>query len=257
MPSLIIDTFNIYSKVKSWKTKGSPLFSFFDYVNSLKTKYKTNYTFFVLDGNNYYKKSIDESYKSNRKIVKNTKTVKAIRDIVLNTPKYYLAEHPQLEADDISYCLSKGANHLIHVSDDIDWMLNIVANTDIKVLRKGKLLHRSNFEEQMGFPIDKIPLYLFLKGDSKDSVLKPFRIKGSPEECLQQYNSIVDYRVRNSLNESPEVDKYLQLINPITHLRFEVQAGQRTDRTHEIMKYYKLKFNKSYKRAAQRGRIFR
>lgn len=247
MSALIIDSYNVLQKTTAKARRNRYIFSFFNYVEKLREKYSRKKVFFVFDGIRYYKKKIYEGYKRNRKATKCTHFNKALFTIILNIPNYYLAYDHELEADDLSYCLCKELDNSVCVSEDRDWLLNLTANNNIKVYRKNCLWHKLNFKQKKLFEINKIPLFLFLAGDSKDGVKKPFRLKGSVLENVNKYDSIDDYIEKNRI-DSQEVETYKKLIFPITDKRFEVLEGKKNECTREVINKYKLNFLKLYRR---------
>lgn len=247
MAALIVDAYNILQKTTAKARRNRYIFSFFNYVEKLKTKYNRKKVFFVFDGIRYYKKKIHEGYKSNRKPNKCTHFDKVLFTIILNIPNYYLVYDHELEADDLSYCLCKELDNSICVSEDRDWLLNLTANENIKVYRKNCLWHKLNFKQKKMFEIEKIPLFLFLSGDSKDGVKKPFRLKGTVLENINKYDSIEDYIDKNGISSS-EIETYKKLIFPITDKHFEVMEGKKNECTRKVIDKYKLNFLKSYKK---------
>jgi 5'-3' exonuclease len=227
--------------------------NFFNNINAIKQKYKIDKVFYVFDGTNFYKKTLDPQYKSNRNPVKVSKDIQAVRNIILNSPKSYLVYSDVLEADDMAFSLCKEYDQCICYSDDRDWILNLLVNNTTKILRMGKLLHYYNFEAIMGYDINKHSLVHFLKGDSKDGVKKPFRIKGTPESNTKEYSSIAEYCSKNEILEE-NVDLYKKLISPITHIPFDVMEGKTTEASRNIINHFGLKFDRLQRRKRAKAR---
>ena len=232
MSNLLIDFFNVYIKIKS--KGGNVIPNFFRYVNTLQNKYHQKNVYYIFDGSKYFKKTIDSNYKSKRKPVSKSIDTQIIKNILINLPKTFIVIGEYLEADDMAFNLCRELNNCVCVSEDYHWLRNLTANDNIKIYRKGHILHSLSFEQKMHYPVEKIPLFLFLSGDCKDGVKKPFRIKGSILENISNYSDIKDYCDCNDLG-SPEVEKYKTLINPVTHIRFKVIPGTKTEVTSKII----------------------
>jgi len=191
------------------------------------------------------KKSIDEGYKQKRNLGHSTSFISTIKTITPFLPHYNLVTAEGMEADDISFCLIKKLNSCVMLTNDSDWLINFIAADNVRLSDNKETVHQSNFYIKYGFPVHKIPLYLFLKGDSKDSVKKPFRIKGDIVESSNQYDSIEDYCKKNELS-GEDVEKYKKLIFPFTNVNMVITEGKRGEHTRDIINKYKLTWMKSY-----------
>jgi hypothetical protein len=239
MKRLIIDFYNQYAKFSFNPRVQKSLF--FRSVCALRDRYNCGEVYYVFDGSDYYKKKINPNYKKNRNRVIEYSSICKVQEIIHNLDKSFVVKSEELEADDMSYHLCKEYDHSICVSEDRDWLINLVANDNIYVYQDGKMLHKYNFINEKGFPIEKIPLFLFLSGDSKDGVRKPFRLRGNPLQNTVKYESIKDYCIKNEIKDS-EIEQYVSLISPVRHIPFNVYVGHKTDRTPVLLKENKIDF---------------
>lgn len=236
--NLVIDTYNVYKRVSYYE--GRIVYKFFEYIHLLQKKLKSNKVYFAIDGAFYLKKSIDLSYKSNRKKADKSIYDRIVRGIPL-IKNFNLLVNDTLEADDLSFCFCRDNDHTICVSEDYDWLYNLIANSDIRIYRKKKLIHLYNFENELKYPLQKIKLDMFLRGDSKDGVKKPFRLKGSLMENINKYESVDDYLEKNKIDKV-KIDKYMSLIYPITSEKYDIIKGKTTSDTKKFVNTYRINF---------------
>ncbi len=195
-----------------------------------------------MDGSRYYKRSICSHYKENRKShTKNSELSEIIYKIILTLSNYHIIIGDTLEADDVSYCLCRDLNDCLCVSEDSDWTYNLTANSNIQLIQKKSLITRDNFEALYGFTVDKVGFFLFLKGDSKDGVRKPFRIKGSLVTNVLKYSGIEEY-VRVHKLDLSTVRKYLALILPVISQPYKTIKGEINENTKKYINQYSLDF---------------
>lgn len=238
--NLVIDFFNVYIRVSSFE--GAIVYNFFKYIYYMQKKFKTSKVYYAIDGDCYCKKEINENYKKN-KSHKRDSISDVIRNIIPKLPNQNLLINPMLEADDIAYCFCRDKNHCTCISDDRDWLLNISANTDIKLYKSKVVVHRDNFQHLYGYPIEKIELKMFLDGDAKDGIKKPFRLKGKLLENVNKYESIKDYIKMNGL-DLEKLKEYISLIAPVTDWDYKIIEGKKVKETKDIIRKYRLNFLK-------------
>ena len=221
------------------------MYSFFSYIDFLKSRLSSNKVFLAFDGGHSFKSSIDISYKNKRrKSERFSEKVKLIYDIVLTLSNYYVIINKNLEADDVSFCFCRDNNHCICVSEDYDWLYNLTANSDINVYRNKTIVSKENFEFLFNYPLEKIELDLFLRGDIKDNVRKPFRLRGSILENIHRYKNINEYILKNKL-ENPEVSQYKNLIFPVSDQPYRIMEGRKNSKTQNYINHYNLDFLRS------------
>jgi hypothetical protein len=198
-----------------------------------------------MDSNYYVKRSLHEGYKSNRAKGVTSSFITTLKTIAPHLSFHYWCQAQGYEADDLAYNLCKKLNSCVLMSNDIDWIINLTANDNIRIVNGKETIHQSNFYLKYKFPIHKIPLYLFLLGDSKDSVKKPFRIKGDIVENVNNHESVEDYCKKNDIL-TEDVKLYKQLIYPFTGIEIDILKGKKTPHTRDIITKYKLEFLRSY-----------
>jgi len=186
------------------------------------------------------KRKIDETYKQNRGDVYDS-LAGDVDDIVWLArvfPNVHVVQHEGFESDDIAYNLCRTLERPIVWSDDIDWIVNFTVNPNVTWIRNKKLYTRMNFTGSFGFSFEKIPLYLFLLGDSKDSVSKPFRLKGPIEESVLHHADIADYLKKNNLTRE-EVSHYCDLLFPLKMKTLKTQEGIKTADSVKLAKQFR------------------
>jgi hypothetical protein len=150
-----------------------------------------------------------------------------------------------MEADDLAYSFCEDNPNCICVSEDYDWLYNLSLKNNISVYRDNNLITRENFEYLFKYPVDKIGLDLFLRGDSKDSVTKPFRLKGNLLHNILTYKDIPDYIITNELSLD-KLKTYIRLIFPIVNKKYLRHDGFITENTSKYISKYNLDFFRHY-----------
>ena len=235
--SLVIDLSNVYKRVSSVAT--NYVYAFFKYINYYKTLYTINEVYYAVDSDHYAKASLDESYKANREHARDP-NLELIKSIIVNLPHHNLILRDGLEADDVAYDFCKKHDGTTCISDDRDWLINLTAGENIKVLRKKRLISKYNVVTDIGYPVEKIRLYLFLQGDSKDNVKKPFKVK-SHKIAMEKYNTPEEYCLNEGV--TPEIlGKYPALLFPIEGYNYEMTKGIKSESTIYFIRKYRLNF---------------
>jgi len=199
----VVDSFNLIYKIRG--LEGGVARNFFNQLYFKAQRFKPDRWFLLFDSKPTEKRKIDETYKQNRGDVYDS-LAGDVDDIVRLArvfPNVHVVQHEGFESDDIAYNLCRTLERPIVWSDDIDWIVNFTVNPNVTWIRNKKLYTRMNFTGSFGFSFEKIPLYLFLLGDSKDSVSQPLRLKGPIEESVLHHADIADY-----LAEIGLVDKH-------------------------------------------------
>jgi hypothetical protein len=210
----------------------------------MRIKFRTPKLYLAIDGGNYSKKVLYEGYKHNRKEHGDEYT-RLILQVLTTLPHYYAILNDELEADDLAYSFCCDNDHTICISEDHDWLINLTAGEDIRIYQKGITVTRHNFEFHQGYPVDKIPLEQFLRGDSKDGVKKPFRLKGKVLENVSKFKDIEEYVKVNNL-DNPDVKTYREVISPIRAKNYTVLCGKKSDKTKEYIRRYRMNFLREY-----------
>jgi DNA polymerase I len=122
-----------------------------------------------------------------------------------------------IEADDLMFSLAKEARErgetVVFVTSDKDMGQALDAHTFIYDTFKDIFLDVPGFEEKMGFPVEKLPFYFALVGDTSDNIpgVRGIGEKGATE-LVTQFASLEDLyenldkvskpRMRNALEEN-------------------------------------------------------
>jgi DNA polymerase-1 len=122
-----------------------------------------------------------------------------------------------IEADDLMFSLAKEARErgetVVFVTSDKDMGQALDAHTFIYDTFKDIFLDVPGFEEKMGFPVEKLPFYFALVGDTSDNIpgVRGIGDKGATE-LVTQFDSLEDLyenldkvakpRMRNALEEN-------------------------------------------------------
>jgi len=210
----------------------------------MQHKLRCKKIYLAVDGDDYFKCTLDPAYKTGSHTIDNDEIVSQIIEISLTLSDYNVIMDRSLEADDVSYCFCRDNNHCVCLSEDRDWAYNLTANTDIKLYQQKTLIHRSNFQNHFGYPVDRIGLALFLQGDAKDGVKKPFRIQGKLVENVLRYDSINDYVADRKLDKQ-DISHYLELLLPITNRRYGIRTGKRNSKTLDYISQNRMSFLKA------------
>lgn len=231
---LLVDTSNAYKRVAS-VSKGDAC-SFFSYIRKIQNKYSKRKVCFAFDSSCNYKRSLYPAYKHNRNGEKESE-LDVIQQLIRHIPGYSYIYHPDLEADDVAYQYCCDHNNVLCMSEDRDWLSLLLCNENINIVRKKKVVCKMNFEELFGFPPEKIPLWLFLKGDSKDGVKKPFRVRSHKK--AMGFNTIDEY-LASEVNPAlhPRVQFYRKLIESNTDLNYIEVKGKRTAEGKKVLKHH-------------------
>lgn len=240
--NLVVDFYNAYKKIASLEE--NVVFHFFKFIYLLQRKFKCGKVYFAIDGTNYLKSKMDPDYKKVKKGGDKERESQVIQSHILHIPNYNIIKNNRLEADDVAYCFCRDNDHCICISEDRDWLYNLTANDDIRVYRGKHVITKYNFQPIHGYPVEKIGLGMFLQGDAKDGVKKPFRIKGKLLENINQYSSINNYITDRDLDKSTMI-KYAKLILPITRFSYLIKKGRKTTKTLKFLRKYRLNFLKS------------
>ena len=154
---------------------------------------------------------------------------KATRDVPpsdLFTQKEYITEFadliglaqlqtPGLEADDIMFSVAKeqkkDTNTIVFVTSDKDMGQAIDDKVVMYDTFKEQLIDEKAFEEKMGFPVEKLPFYFALLGDTSDNIpgVRGIGKKGAAELVLQ-FDSLEDLYARLDDVKKPRMRTALQ-----------------------------------------------
>jgi len=221
------------------------VYAFFSYVHHYKELYSCNEVYYAIDSDHYLKKQIDEEYKANRGPHERDPKLDLIKMIIMAMPHHNLLLQEGLEADDIAYEFCKKNDGVICISEDLDWCRNLLCGSNTKLFKHKKLISRHNVQQVLGVPFEKIDLYLFLQGDAKDNVKKPFRVK-SHEEAMGKYNTPEEYCLGEGIT-SDTLGKYKELLYPIEGKGYNTIEGKKSEATKQYIQKYRLNFlNPSY-----------
>lgn len=106
-------------------------------------------------------------------------------------------EQPGVEADDLLYSLSQDyqaqPNQIVLITSDKDMAQILNDNVRIYDPLKEEWLDKISIQEKMGFPVEKLPFYFALLGDSSDNIpgVKGIGKKGATD-LVNQFESLVD-----------------------------------------------------------------
>jgi len=169
-----------------------------------------------------------------------------------------------IEADDLMFSLAKEARErgetVVFVTSDKDMGQALDAQTFIYDTFKDIFLDVPGFEEKMGFPVEKLPFYFALVGDTSDNIpgVRGIGEKGATE-LVQKFASLEDLyenldkvskpRMKNALEENKKNaflsrDLFLLQYYPSelqkTNLAFNVSDWQKARKLFEDLNFKSL-----------------
>jgi len=124
-----------------------------------------------------------------------------------------------IEADDLMYSLAQDAKQhgfqVVLVTSDKDMGQTLDSQTFILDTFKDELYDAAAFEQKMGFPVQKLPFYFALLGDSSDNIpgvrgigkvgaLELVQQFDSLEQLYEQLDKIAKARMRTALEQNKE-----------------------------------------------------
>lgn len=235
--------------------KGEPVQAVFAFARILKkiiNEYSPQYMILVWDSPGKTKRQeIYTEYKATRQpppsdLFTQKKRIQEFADIV----GIFQLSKEGVEADDLIASLSKKFEQQMSVvilSSDKDLGQLLQKNVFLLDTFKEKIYNKSTFEEKIGFPVEHLPLFYGLVGDSSDNIPGVSGIgKKSAEDLAKKYSSMQDLyahldeieskRVKNALisdkkNAFLSEALFLLDIEPIStakeELRFDVNNWQK------------------------------
>lgn len=110
-------------------------------------------------------------------------------------------QKPGIEADDLMYSLAveqaKLGNNVVFVTSDKDMGQALGAHISILDPFKEQFVKPETFKENMGFPVEKLPFYFALLGDTSDNIPGVHGIgKKTALELVNQFDSLEDMYAR-------------------------------------------------------------
>jgi DNA polymerase-1 len=120
-----------------------------------------------------------------------------------------------IEADDLMFSLAKEARErgetVVFVTSDKDMGQALDAHTFIYDTFKDIFLDIPGFEEKMGFPVEKLPFYFALVGDTSDNIpgVRGIGEKGATE-LVTQFDSLEDLYENLDKVSKPRMKKALE-----------------------------------------------
>ena len=169
-----------------------------------------------------------------------------------------------IEADDLMFSLAKDAEKrgetVVFVTSDKDMGQALDAQTFIYDTFKDIFLDVPGFEEKMGFPVEKLPFYFALVGDTSDNIpgVRGIGDKGATE-LVNQFKSLEDLyenldkvskpRMKNALEENKKNaflsrDLFLlqYYVTKLSHddLAFDVNDWQKARKIFEDLNFKSL-----------------
>ena len=141
---LVVDFYNAYKKIASLEE--NVIFHFFRYIYLLQQKFRIKKVVFAIDGKTYFKSLINSDYKKKKSELHKESFVDILQYYILLIPNYNIIQNDRLEADDVAFCFCRDYNHCVCISEDYDWLYNLIANTNIKIYRGKHTITRDNFQ---------------------------------------------------------------------------------------------------------------
>ncbi len=116
-------------------------------------------------------------------------------------------QNPGVEADDLMYSLAKDfaaqGNNVIFVTSDKDMGQALAEHIFIFDPFKDEFIDPVKFQDKMGFPVEKLPFYFALLGDTSDNIPGVHGIgKKTALDLVVQFNSLEDMYAR--IDEVPK-----------------------------------------------------
>lgn len=118
------------------------------------------------------------------------------------------------EADDLMFAVAKDmaaqGYKVVLVTADKDMGQTLTDSIFLFDYFKDQLLAKAAFEEKIGFPVEKLPFYFALLGDSSDNIPGVTGIgKKTAQELVTQFDSLEDLYVRIDTITSPRIKNTL------------------------------------------------
>ncbi len=187
-------------------SKGVPVhavYSFARMIKKLMDQFKPEYMSVVWDSPGKTKRhETYEEYKATRQAPPSDLFEQ--KDLIVDFAKtigLHQAAQPGLEADDIMYSIAKEQlpdHTIVLVTSDKD-MGQMLTSESVYLYDsfKEQFVHKAAFEEKYGFPIERLPFYFSLLGDSSDNIpgVRGIGKKGA-QELAQQFESLEDLYAR-------------------------------------------------------------
>ena len=171
------------------------LYGIAKFIFKMQVFYPKAKIIFLWEGVDSVRKSLDSSYKQNRK--NNTEIpllVKEVQKYVKST-KADQAYHIGLEADDLAgYYVNKKKKEdkLLLVSNDADWIQFLRKDKTVDIMQKEIIKTYSMIKSELGYPPERIGLWKVIRGDSSDNVhcvkgIPPFIMMNIVRRCSTIY----------------------------------------------------------------------
>lgn len=206
-------------------SKGVPVnavYSFCRMIKKLSDKFKPEYLCLVWDSKGpTTRHEVYEDYKATRQappsdLFDQKKDIVEFADLI--GLKQF--EKPGYEADDLMYAFAKEqipqGKDVVFITSDKDMGQALSLNTpQAQVVLfdafKDEFLDKQKLEEKFGFPVERLPLYFALLGDSSDNIPGVRGIgKKSALELAQQFSSLEELYANIDSIEKPRVRNALE-----------------------------------------------